>query len=131
MKIVYSDRKTGRSAQADVPKEKESLLIGNSIGDVIDGSVIGLDAYKLQITGLSDKSGTPSMKSIDGSRKVYALMYSKHARKKKGNRIRQLVRGRVVALDTEQINTVIIEYGAKPAEELFKSKQQAEAKEKQ
>ncbi|MEM3781879.1 MAG: S6e family ribosomal protein [Candidatus Micrarchaeaceae archaeon] len=126
MKIVYSDKKTGRSSQAEVPKEKEALLIGNSIGDTIDGSLIGLDSYKLQITGLSDKSGTPSMKSIEGTRKVYALMQKK-ARKKSGNRKRQLVRGRAIAPDTEQINTVIIEYGTKPIEELFKPKKEAEA----
>ncbi|MGC8676481.1 MAG: S6e family ribosomal protein [Candidatus Micrarchaeia archaeon] len=123
MKIVYSDRKTGMTAQAEVPKDKEALLIGNSIGDTVDGSIIGLNAYKLMITGLSDKSGTPSLMSMEASRKAYALMYSKNAGKKKGKRARRLVRGRTIAADTEQINTVIVEYGEKPASEIFKPKQ--------
>ncbi len=125
MKIVYSDRKTGKTAQAEVQPEKESLLIGNGIGDTIDGSVIGLDAYKLQITGLSDKSGTPSRKEIEGSRKTYAFLLSKKGAKK-GIRVRRLVRGRVISQDTEQINTVIVEYGTKPVEEIFKPKEKKE-----
>ncbi|MGC8548029.1 MAG: S6e family ribosomal protein [Candidatus Micrarchaeia archaeon] len=129
MKIVYSDKKTGKTAQAEVPQERESLLIGNAIGDVIDGTVIGLDAYKLQITGLSDKAGIPSSKSIDASRKVYAFI----SKGKKGIRARRLLRGRVISQDTEQINTVIVEYGTKPVEELFKKKaaeQESEADKK-
>ncbi len=125
MKVVYSDKKTGKTAQSEVPKEKESLLIGNSIGDTIDGSVIDLEGYKLEITGLTDKSGTPSRKDLEGSRKAYALLAYKSGRKK-GTRRRMLVRGKVVSADTEQINTVIVEYGSKPLEEIFKPKAKEE-----
>jgi len=128
MKIVYSDRKTGKTAQADVPADKEAMLIGKSIGEVIDGSVIGLDAYTLQITGLSDTSGTPSSKSIDGSRKVYAFIVSS-SKKNKGVRRRRLMRGKVIAHDTQQINTVIVEYGTKPVDEIFKPKTSNNAEE--
>ncbi len=123
MKIVYSDRKTGRTAQADVPKDKETMLLGNAIGDIIDGSIIGLEAYKLQITGLTDKAGTPSRKDLEGTRKAYAYVLDKKAGKK-GLRRRKLVRGKVIAQDTEQINTVIVQYGTKPVEELFKPKKE-------
>ncbi len=129
MKIVYSDRKTGKTAQAEVPKEKEAMLLGNAIGDIIDGSVIGLEAYKLQITGLTDKAGTPSRKDLEGSRKAYAYLLDKKLGKK-GLRKRKLVRGKVIAADTEQINTVIVQYGTKPVEELFKPKEGQEKSEK-
>jgi len=56
LKIVYSDRKSGKTAQRDVPKEKEVLLIGKKMKEQIDGSIIGLDGYKLEITGLSDQN---------------------------------------------------------------------------
>lgn len=125
MKIVYSDKKTGKTSQVEVSKDKEALVIGYSIGETIDGSVIGLDAFKLQITGLSDKSGAPSRREIDGTRKLFPLLGSGPGirNRKKGYRARRLIRGRTISTDTEQINTIITEYGQKPMEEIFKAKE--------
>ena len=53
MKIVYSDKKSGKTAQLEVAKDGEAMLIGKKIGEVIEGNVIGLEGFKLQITGLS------------------------------------------------------------------------------
>ncbi|MDE1762301.1 MAG: 30S ribosomal protein S6e [Candidatus Micrarchaeota archaeon] len=125
MKIVFSDRKTGKTAQLEVAKDKEAMLLGKKIGEQIDGFPISLDGFKFQITGMSDKSGTPSRSEIEGTRKAKLLLssgaglrYSKH-----GYRARRLVRGSQISVDTEQINTFIVEYGAKPLEELFKPKE--------
>ncbi len=124
MKIVFSDKKNGRTAQLEVAKDREPMLIGKKIGEMIEGAVVGLDGFKLQITGLSDSMGAPSRKEIEGSRKAYALL--SHGPgiigAKKGMRVRKLVRGNVVSADTSQINTVITEYGTKSAEELFPKK---------
>ncbi len=125
MKIVYSDKKSGRTFQAEVPKEREGLLIGRKIGETLDGSVIGLDGYALQVTGLVDNTGAPSRSEIDGGRKMHVLIGGgvgiRHA--KHGFRARRLVRGNAITLDTSQINTVITAYGAKPVEEIFPKKE--------
>lgn len=129
MKIIFSDKKNGKTAQLEVAKESESTLMGKKIGDVVEGAVVGLDGFKLQITGLSDSIGSPSRKEIEGTRKVRALISkgpgivgARH-----GKRVRKLVRGNVISADTSQVNTVISEYGTKSADELFPKK--AEAKE--
>ncbi|MCL4364771.1 30S ribosomal protein S6e, partial [Candidatus Marsarchaeota archaeon] len=57
MKLVFSDKKTGKTAQVDIPKDRESVLIGKMMGETVEGSVGGLDGYKLRITGLSDSTG--------------------------------------------------------------------------
>ncbi|MCL5238998.1 MAG: 30S ribosomal protein S6e [Candidatus Marsarchaeota archaeon] len=129
MKIVFSDKKNGKTAQAEVAKEQEQMLMGKKIGETIEGAVIGLDGFKLQITGLSDMMGSPSRKEIEGSRKAYALLGSGPGVTglKKGMRVRKLVRGNVVSSDTGQINTIITEYGAKSADEIFPKKAEAKA----
>jgi small subunit ribosomal protein S6e len=128
MKLVYSDRKSGKTSEVDVPKDRETTVIGKAMGDVIDGSLGGLDGYKLQITGLSDAAGAPSRPEIEGTRKARPLIGSgpgiRHP--KKGYRTRRLVRGSTISADTVQINTVITEYGSKPAEEIFRPKEKKE-----
>ena len=125
MKIVYSDKKSGKTAQAEVAKDKEAILMGKKVGEVIDGFIADLEGFKLQITGLSDKSGTPSRKEIEGTRKAKLLLTEGTGLRMKGRgfRARRLVRGNTISVDTEQVNTVITEYGSKPLTELFKPKE--------
>ena len=68
---------------------------------------------------------------MEGSRKVYILLSSGPGivGAKKGKRMRKLVRGNLISVDTEQINTVITEYGAKSAEELFPKKAEVKREE--
>jgi small subunit ribosomal protein S6e len=74
MKLVYSDRKSGKTGELEVPKDKESLVIGKMMGEVLEGMIVGLDGFKLQITGLSDNSGSPSRAEIEGTRKAMPLL---------------------------------------------------------
>jgi small subunit ribosomal protein S6e len=128
MKIVFSDKKSGKTAQLDVPKDKESLLIGKMIGDEVDGFVIGLEGFKLQITGMSDNTGAPSRAEIEGTRKARPLLTSGPGirKEKKGFRVRRMVRGNTVSADTSQVNTIITAYGSKPLDEFFKPKEKKE-----
>jgi len=128
LKIVYSDRKSGKTAQVELQKENESLLLGRKIGDIFDGAAAGLEGFKLQITGLSDKMGSPSRSDIEGTRKAKPILSSGPGiiLKRKGYRARKLVRGNTISADTEQINTVIVEYGSKPLDEIFASKKKEE-----
>lgn len=107
------------------------MLIGKQIGEVVEGAVVGLDGYKLKVTGLSDKTGAPSRKTVEGSRKSFLLLGSGAGIRKarKGKRLRKLVRGNTISVDTEQVNTVIEAYGAKSVEEIFPKKEKAVAKE--
>ncbi len=128
MKIVYSDRKSGKTSQAEVPKEFEPMVLGRKIGEQIDGSVIKFEGLKLQITGLTDDTGAPSRREIDGTRKAWPLLSSAPGirKAKKGYRARRLIRGNTVSADTAQINTVIAEMGSLTAEQLFKPKEKKE-----
>lgn len=101
------------------------MLIGKQIGEVVDGEIVGLAGYKLKVTGLSDKTGAPSRKEVEGSRKSFLLLGSGAGIRgaKKGKRLRKLVRGNSISVDTEQINTVIEAYGTKSAEEIFPKKE--------
>lgn len=128
MKLVYSDTKTGKTSELEVPKGSESMLIGKMMGEIVEGSIVGLDGFKLQITGLSDSAGSPSRIEIEGPRKAKPLLSTgpgvRHP--KKGFRTRRSVRGNQISADTSQVNTVIKEYGTKPLEEIFKPKAKKE-----
>ena len=125
MKIVYSDKKSGKTAQAEVPKELEAMVVGKKIGEQIEGSTIKLDGMKLQITGLTDNTGSPSRREIDGTRKARPLLSNAPGIRgaKKGYRARRLIRGNTVSTDTSQVNTVIVEMGTHTLEQLFKPKE--------
>jgi small subunit ribosomal protein S6e len=129
MKVVYSDKKTGKTSQVEVPKEAEPMFIGKKIGEVIEGSLVGMEGYKMIITGLSDKMGVPSRRDTEGSRKAYVLMSSGPGiiGAKRGKRMRKLIRGNMVSVDTGQINSAITEYGTKSADEIFPKKEKPAA----
>jgi len=131
MKIVYSDPKTGRSAQLALDVDKAALLLNYKINDIIDGSAIGLQGYKLKITGGSDSSGFPMTKGIGGAIKTSVLKKIASSGRSMGLHKRFTVRGSAISADTEQVNTVIVEYGSIPASELFPEKKSGEAEAKE
>jgi small subunit ribosomal protein S6e len=128
--LVYSDAKTGKSAQLTIDAAKVPMLLNYKVSDVIEGSEFGLPGYKLRITGGSDSSGFPLRKSIQGSIKTKILRRSKAFA---GKHRRTSVRGGTISADTMQINAVIVEYGSKPVGELFpeSKKEKTEKKEAQ
>jgi len=116
-KVVVSDD-SGKSYQLEV---ETSALIGKKIGDIIDGSLIGLDGYKLKITGGSDRCGFPMRPDIPGTgvKKVLLSKGPGYRPKEKGVRKRKSVRGNTISEDIVQVNTKIVEYGDKPITELI------------
>ncbi len=130
MKIVYSDKKTGRSAQAEISAENASTIFGKKIGDTIEGDIIDLAGYKLKITGGSDNSGFPMHKYVQGYVKTGVMRDST----KKGSKAirRKTVVGGMVGTATAQINAVVVEYGSKPVDEVFpKKEKETEKQEKE
>jgi small subunit ribosomal protein S6e len=116
-KIVISEPKVRRAWQIekDVPS-----LIGKKIGDKVDGSLIGLAGFTLQITGGSDKDGFPMRSDLDGVVRKKALLTKgvgfrgiKKIRKVKykveGMRKRKYIRGNTISDSIVQINFKILE----------------------
>ncbi|MHC1635295.1 MAG: 30S ribosomal protein S6e [Candidatus Methanospirareceae archaeon] len=118
MQAVVSDPKTGKAYKIEI--KDEFGLVGKCIGDVIDGALIGLRGYKLEITGGSDKDGVPMRKEIPGAGRKRVLLSSPPCfrPKEKGQRRRKLVRGREISTEISQVNMKIKEWGDKPIEEL-------------
>jgi len=110
-KVVVSDPKTGRSIQVQT---KDESLIGKKIGDIIDGSIINLDGYKLRITGGSGFEGAPMVNYVEGMNKKY-VWYNEN----KKVRVKKLVRGNTISPEIVQINTKIEEYGNKDFNQIY------------
>ena len=126
MKVVFSDTKTGRSAQLQLEEDKAGTLMNMKMHDVVDGSILGLSGYKLKITGGSDKSGFPMDGSISGPLKTKVLKRVSMSGRDKGMYRRSTVCGNTISANTELVNMVITEYGDKPTSELFPDKEKKE-----
>jgi len=121
MKLVINDPKTGKSYSL----EKDiDIFLNKKLGEVVDGSIIGLDGFKLEITGGSDNSGFPMKKGLHFPYKIKVLGSSGVGFKsiKKGEKKRKTLRGEIVSSDIAQLNLKIIEYGNKNIEELLSQK---------
>ncbi len=119
--IVVSDPETGKAKSIELKDEKCRPLIGKKIGDIIDGALIGMPGYKLQITGGTDVDGFPMKPGVSGARKVSILMSRgvgmRPRKKRKGLRLRKTVRGEVISEFIRQINMKIVEKPKKKKKE--------------
>lgn len=128
-KIVLSDPETGRSQIIELESSRAVPLIGRRLGEIIDGTAIGLGGHKLKITGGSDKDGFPMRPDIHGGVKTRVIItqgvgfHSTH----KGERRRRTLRGNVITEEIVQINMKITEK-PKKAEKSKKPKKAATKK---
>ncbi len=114
-KVVVSDPKTGLAFQVELKGEDAKRLLGKKIGDIIPGEWVGMNGYKLEITGGSDFAGFPMRKEIEGTGKKRIWWWVD-----KRTRVKKLVRGNTISEEIVQINTKVIEYGPTPFEEYYK-----------
>ena len=122
MQVVISDPKTGKAYKVEgKDTEAHALFIGKRIDDVVDADIIGLGGYVLEITGGSDKDGTPMRKDVSGTVRKRVLITSPpgYRPKENGKRRRKSVRGNEISTEISQINVTIKEYGSKPLDGLF------------
>lgn len=140
-KAIVNDKKTGKSYNVAVSGHHANSLIGISIGETVDGIFVGLPGYKLQITGGSDKNGTPMRKDLPGNKRVRLLLsdslgfhtvtQTRNGKKKdksyKGERKRVAIRGCQISAEIVQINMAISEYGPKSVEECLNPSEGADA----
>ncbi|TRM83231.1 30S ribosomal protein S6e [Sulfolobus sp. F3] len=98
-----------KSVQISIDQNKASSLIGSKIGDIIDGSLVGIPA-KLKITGGSDNSGFAMRFDVTGSAKRKILLSGPPGfyPEEDGQRRRRTVRGNMISQDVVQVNTIII-----------------------
>jgi len=123
-KVIVSDPEEGTSKTVELEDARAVPLIGKKIGDIIDGSVVGLPGFKVQITGGSDKDGFPMRPNVHGGvrRNVVLSGGVGFNPKNDGERRRKRVRGNIITDEIVQVNMKIVE---KP-----KGKKAGEAKEK-
>lgn len=118
----------GKTYALEVPKEKEMLVVGKRIGEIIDGNDFGLPGYKLKLTGGSDSSGIPMRGDVSGQRKDRVLLSKGPGfkPKRKGGRKRKSVRGGVFSAETAQVNAQVVEKGGIHLEEILGKKEKKE-----
>lgn len=120
--LIVSDPKSHASRATVVEGPRAQALVGKSIGEEVDGKLLGVGNVKLKITGGTDKDGVPMRVDIQGSAKKRAILAGGvgHKPSEDGERLRKLVRGRVVSEETYQVNSVItsgeLERAEKPVE---------------
>jgi len=108
-KLIISDPATRKVAISELEGPKAQPLIGRELGEVVEGSLVGLGGKKLRITGGSDKDGIPMRFDVHGGAKKYAVLAGGTGFKPgtPGERRRKLVRGRMITEETYQLNLVV------------------------
>ncbi|SDA40745.1 30S ribosomal protein S6e [Methanobrevibacter millerae] len=116
-KVVVSNKAETYQMEVDDTKALNGLVIG----DEFDGGLVGLDGYTLKITGGSDKNGFTMKKDVPGTRRIKSLLTGGigYHPKADGVKRRKTVRGNTIADDIVQINSVVVNEGAKPIAEIL------------
>lgn len=124
IKLVINDPKTKRSTQKVLDEAKSKGLFNLKIGDTLEGSKVDLQGYEFQITGGSDKSGTPMRKDVDGKqkRKILIVKGIGHKKTRAGVRRRKTIAGNTIGDSTAQVNIKITKYGKEKIEGLEEKK---------
>jgi small subunit ribosomal protein S6e len=124
-KVIVSDPATGKSAASEIEGSRAQALIGRSLGEVIDGSALGLGSNRMKISGGCDKNGIPMRPDVHGGVKKHIVLSSGPGFRptRHGERRRKLVRGRTITDETYQINFTLSKEAATP-----ETKPPAEAK---
>jgi|TARA_B100001996_G_scaffold379272_1_gene364776 small subunit ribosomal protein S6e len=138
-------KSNGKAYSVKISGNNHSQLLGKKIGDVVDGIFVGegdqtLSGYKLQITGGSDKTGTPLRRDLEGGSrqsilvtastgfKGHSIVFKNKSGEKKrfrykpdGLRKRRNFRGNTINQDTRQVNLKVIEAGKKALSDILGS----------
>ncbi|MGC9346044.1 MAG: 30S ribosomal protein S6e [Candidatus Bathyarchaeales archaeon] len=132
LRVIISDQETGTSKTVELEETRVIPLIGRKIGDVIDGSVVGLPGHKVQITGGSDKDGVPMRPNVHGGvrRRVVLSGGVGFNPREEGKRKRKMVRGNAITDEIVQVNMKIVEK-PKRVKEGRKTKAKKEKSEKE
>jgi len=127
-KVIVSEPEAGTSKAVELEEARAVPLIGKKIGDVIDGSIVDLPGYKVQITGGSDKDGFPMRPNVHGGvrRRVILSGGTGFNPQSGGARRRKTIRGNVITDEIVQVNMKVIEKPKQPKEKKPKEKKEKE-----
>ncbi len=114
-KLIVSDPSTGKCVVSDLEGARAQALIGRSLGEVVDGSALGIMGSAV-ISGGCDKNGVPMRADVHGGAKKYIVLSSGPGFRptKSGERKRKLIRGRTITDETYQINFTLRKVGEAP-----------------
>src|SRR3989338_2143156 len=117
----------GKSYQVE-KDQKDALVAGKKIGDIISGEFLGLSGYELQITGGSDKDGFPMRKDIEGMSRKKILIGKGIGLKSKirGLKRRRSLKGNLIADDIVQINCKVNKEGERAMDEILNTQPKQE-----
>ena len=151
MMVAVGNPGTKKTYKVELAMDKAQPLFGKKIGQEFNGEAIGLDGYKLKITGGSDLSGFPMRRDIEGTgkrrvllkvgslgfrkRRYHSIPEGEGAKKKlketrKGERRRKAIRGNTISDSIRQINCVVTKTGKATPEKLLGLEGKSEAEEK-
>lgn len=110
-KIIVSDPETGKSQAVEVEGTRAVPLIGRRLGEIIEGTAVGMSGYKLRISGGSDKDGFPMRPNIHGGVRVSVILSEGTGfhPSRAGERQRKTLRGNVITEDIVQVNMKVVE----------------------
>ena len=109
--LIISDNTTGKSQRVEIENTQLRTLVGTRIGQTIDGSIAGMQGYKLKFTGGTDKDGIPMRPDVHGSAKSRIVLSGGvgYKPKNKGEQKRKVVRGNTISTETTFLNFVVTE----------------------
>ena len=110
-KIIVSDPETGKSQALEVEGARAVPIVGRRLGEIIEGTSVGMPGYKLRISGGSDKDGFPMRHNIHGGVRVSVILSEGTGfhPSRAGERQRKTLRGNVVTEDIVQVNMKVVE----------------------
>jgi len=123
IKVVVSDPKTGKSYQIETESKD---FLGKKMNEKVLGDALGLPGYELEVTGGSDKIGSPMRKDVKGAttKRILVTGGSGFNSKRKGLRMKKRVHGAKIAADIIQVNTKVVKAGTQPLEKLLAKKEE-------
>lgn len=109
--LIVSDPAAGTSQRVEIDEARLGPLVGTRIGQTIDGTLAGMQGYKLKFTGGTDKDGVPMRPDVHGSAKASIVLSGGvgYKPKNEGEQKRKLVRGNTVSQTTTFLNFVVVE----------------------
>ena len=117
---INISKKDGKTFKLEIDTE---AIIGKKLGETIEGEELKaeLAGYQLEIVGMSDKAGFPSLKEVEGIGLRRVLLTKGKGMKdpRSGVRLRKTIRGNTISKDIIQINTKVVKEGSKKLEEIF------------
>ena len=121
IRIVIGDPKDGKTQQFELSEQRSRALHGKIIGEIVEGSSIGLGGYQFKITGGSDGDGMPMRPDVHGAVRKRPLLKGGigYKPKTKGERRRRRVRGNEITDEIVQVNVKVVTHGSVPLLELI------------